>query len=296
MAQKGMLLLWYVLFFVITLVWIYIAYILYNKLQYKCVGDKCETQIDYPLEKKEYTVDPYDPRVLVESEPTKVRFLTKDETREFILEDTDNYASSLTPSDLCARKVGTNPEYIEKSAKEAMNFTILQKSSLLTALKEANQFFHKTLCGFGIDRKKILDLGWNFALTRGKVYENGLPHTRAELIFLTPDVIRSPTLVSTLIHEKIHVYQRTYYADVNSFLIKDGFKPAFSRLQVPRVRANPDTDGMIYLNPDKQMYAAIYNSDCPSSIQDVTVLPEPGDHNEHPYEWMAYQIASKYKK
>jgi hypothetical protein len=296
MAQKGMLVLWYILFIVITIAWIYLAYILYQKLQYKCVGNQCETQVDYPVEKKEYTTDPYDPRVLIESESTKVRFLTKSETREFILEDTDNYGSSLTSADLCARKVGTAPEYIEKSAAEAMNFSLLQKSTLITALKEADQFFRTTLCGFGIDRKKILDLGWSFALTKGKVYENGLPHTRAELIFLTPDVIRTSSLVSTLIHEKIHVYQRTYYSDVNSFLIKDGFKPAFSRLQVPRVRANPDTDGMIYINPDQQMYAAVYNSDCPSSIQDVTILPEPGDHNEHPYEWMAYQIASKYKK
>jgi hypothetical protein len=302
MAEKGFPSSWYILYFVITLAWIYLAYILYRKLYGKCKNGQCESETDYPTMRsslnKRLTVDPYDPRILVESEPAKVRFLTKEETREFILEDTDNYAASLTPPDLCARHVGTVPEYIEKSADETMDFSIFQKNTLLSALSEADQFFSTTMCGFGINRQKILDLGWTFALTKGKIYENGLPHTRAELIFLTPEILRKPLkdLVGTLIHEKIHVYQRTYYADVNSFLLQDGFKVAFSRLQVPRVRANPDTDGMIYLNPDKQIYAALYNSDCPSSISDVTVLPEPGNHNEHPYEWMAYQIAQKYEQ
>lgn len=295
---KTIPILWVFFYIVITLVWIYIAYRLYHSLQSKCIGGDCEKQTDFTIANKHLTVDPYDPRILVETAPATVRFLTKEETRTFILEDTDNYGSSLTPADLCARGVGTAPEYIEKAAAEATQFSVLQKNHLLSALKEADQFFSTTMCGFGIDRKKMMELPWTFALTKGKVYENGLPHTRAEIIFLTPAILKEShsALVRILIHEKIHVYQRTHYADVNSFLVKDGFKPAFSRLQVPRARANPDTDGMIYLNPDKQIYAAIYNSDCPSSIQDVKILPEGGDSNEHPYEWMAYSIAAKYNK
>ena len=63
------------------------------------------------------------------------------------------------------------------------------------------------------DYKELINIKWIFECTDNndkKQYEEGLPHTRENIIFLTKSIIKNneENLINTLIHEKIHIYQR----------------------------------------------------------------------------------------
>jgi len=281
-----------IIFILITVLYIYLAYYLYQKMHNQCVN--CETEVDYEEDDTQYVKDPYDPRGKIEVPGIKLRYLTKKQTGQFLIRDVDQYAASLTSSDLCARKVGSTSEYIRQSYVSARSFNMSQRNLIKRAIDEAHKFFCSSL-GFGIDSEKMRVLPWTVALTDGN-YEDGLPHTRADIIFLTPKILRSTfeSLVGILIHEQVHIYQRTYSDDIHSYLSAQGYKVAFPRSQVARARANPDTDGMIYLDVNQEIHASIYTSDCPKRIQDIVTVPENNEAQEHPYETIAYSVASMY--
>lgn len=221
-----------------------------------------------------------------------VYFLSESETKRFLQNDYDEYVHTLNQWDLIARKVGSPEDYINKIAKSPMSFTEDQKNRLRVATKEANKFF-KTLKIDGINCEDIQGIPWIIALTRGKEYEDGLPHTRGDVILLSTETdLRIPAIIKTLIHEKLHLYQRIYSQDMMSFLEHHGYYRWKQRFGVPRIRSNPDLDPWIYYDPvSKKPMVAYYVSDNPHSITDVT-LASP--KYEHPYEQLAYVISEKY--
>jgi hypothetical protein len=99
--------------------------------------------------------------------------------------------------------------------------------------------------------------------------------------------------VRTLIHEKVHLYQRLYPEEITQILERRKFRRWKQRLGEPRVRANPDVDPWIYINPENnEPMVALYASDQPADISDIYL--QDGAF-EHPYEYLAYEIASLYK-
>jgi hypothetical protein len=223
-----------------------------------------------------------------------VYFLSADETREVLINDRDEYVHTLNQWDLIARKVATFQDYINKIANSAMNFTPDQKVKIEQAAYDADSFF-KSLRIDGLDTEQLTLIPWKICLTRGKEYEDGLPHTRGDKIFLSTDIdIAHTSLVSVLIHEKVHVYQRMYPQDTMSFLQHNGYYRWKQRYGVPRIRSNPDLDPWIYFHPqNKKPMVAFYTCDNPENINDV-VLDSP--EFEHPFEQIAYKIAQKYKQ
>lgn len=221
-----------------------------------------------------------------------VKFLTANETKQFLLNDGDEYVHTLNTWDLVARKVSTFQEYLEKIAKAPLTFSDEQKQRLTKAAQEADKFFNNTRIE-GIDCQQIATIPWIFSLTRDKEYEDGLPHTRANIIFISTSLDQTASkLTRTLIHEKIHIYQRLNPEETMSFLAFHGYYRWKQRFGIPRVRSNPDLDPWIYFNPiTKQPMVAYYSSDTPTNIDDIT-LDKPTD--EHPYEEIAYNIAQKY--
>jgi 4-hydroxyphenylpyruvate dioxygenase-like putative hemolysin len=144
-----------------------------------------------------------------------------------------------------------------------------------------------------MNNRAIAAIPWKFALV-GATYEAGLPHTRADIIFIEPEVINSPKLLSTLIHEKVHVYQRQNPEAMEKWLTAHGYRRIATResRQLAGLRANPDVDQWIYEDPRTgQEMAAYYTRQRPSSISEVS-LTHPSF--EHPYEYMAYEIAEKW--
>ena len=140
---------------------------------------------------------------------------------------------------------------------------------------------------WNLDAAALEQLPWVFAKTSGSAYEDGLPHTRApHVIFVSSStlLLRDKALAKTLLHEKIHVYQRLHPEKTAAAIVGAGYtKTRRLRRDVPLIRANPDLDEWIYMDPKKREMALVYNCDTPDSINDVA------EGEEHPYEAMAYE-------
>jgi hypothetical protein len=236
----------------------------------------------------------------VYSAQSNVNFMSADDTSHFIMNDPDGYFKSMSPLDWMARRVQTDMAYRKRAGSAARDFTAVQQSRIASACQKADAFFTSGKCnqsrpGFGLDAREaeaVVGLPWIFALTKGNAYEDGLPHTRQNVIFLSTLMDqRQDKLLQTLIHEKIHVYQRAYPDQVNQKIEQMGFLRWKQRLGVPRIRANPDLNAYVYINPQNQSpMMALYTSDQPESVEDV-VIPHKNTY-EHPYEQMAYEIAA----
>lgn len=253
-----------------------------------------------------------------------LQFIDADTTAKFLLHDDDKYVQGMSKSDLEARKVVCQEAYRLQAYYAAQTFNDEQKALLTKATQEADRFFASyngqvTARGYGgiptaigiigyFDAERARQLPWKLMFV-GNNYEDGLPHTRGEYIFISPAVLSQSyiDLVETLIHEKIHIYQRRYlrektylsYEKIDVYLTeymvsKLGFTKVKKRSEaVCDIRANPDVDEWIYRSPktNQDMFLC-YRSSRPTSIGDTI-----GDvHNEHPFEWIAYEISKRYKE
>ena len=218
-------------------------------------------------------------------------YLSKDETATLLIRDEDEYISSMSIPDLYARKVKSHQEYREKLSSTSIEFTEPEKVLLDESIDSANIFFKNLKSPF-IDNDLMNKLYWKFALTNYKDYEEGFPHTRQDIIFIAPSLLEmsKETITTTIIHEKIHVYQRMYPELFRSALKKAGYVRLRERKTEPLSRSNPDIDEFIYLSPTAQEMIAIYNSDKPTSIMDIKYSKV----SEHPYEEIAYAIAAEF--
>lgn len=212
------------------------------------------------------------------SNKNEIVFLNKSETQDFIYRDSDNYIKSLSIYDLFARKVMNTSEYIEKILSSCMDFTDNQMTKIRKCAKIAKSFFNNGYI-------------WKFSLI-DKDYEEGFPHTRKDIIFLSPNVIdnNDDELIKILIHESIHIYQR-YNKSINNYLRDNNYTISRRRDTEPLIRANPDLDEYIYLDEYGKEMIYKYKSTRPTGINDI--IP---NKNEHPFEKMAYEISEDYGK
>lgn len=224
-----------------------------------------------------------------------INFLKKQETLDFLYNDEDNYIKNLSIFDLCARKVKNSNIYKNNCIKCTTDFNKNQIDVITEASKEADKYlnnYNKLLNG-----KDIAKIKWNLALTKNNnnyEYEDGLPHTRKNIIFLSDKIIPntvSHNFINTLIHEKIHIYQRYNPKILENVINKMGFKKtSFKNI---KQRSNPDLNNLIYINKNNQKLSCLYKNNKPSSINDVMCL-ENNNLLEHPYELLAYNIANEF--
>lgn len=222
-----------------------------------------------------------------------VDFMSARSAARFLSADADGYVAGMTSLDLHARRATSASEYIVKIAAACMDFTPKQRQKYKDAAREADDAMAKLgdKNSFGLPLGQISRQPWVFAITRGALYEDGMPHTRAHVIFVSStQPINGRDLVRTLVHEKIHVYQRQHQTTVNRILERHGYTKWRRRRDVPRIRANPDLDDWVYIDPidNHQPMMAVYSSATPSSVTDV-LLNTPSF--EHPYEQMAYAVS-----
>ena len=210
---------------------------------------------------------------------TNNTYLTKEEVISFIRNDSDRYISTLSEYDLYARNVYNPQEYINKIINECYDFNDSQKTKLNNCSKIARNFF---------DNNYI----WKFALI-GDIYEEGFPHTRTDIIFLSPKIFNynDTDLITVLIHESIHIYQRYNNTEMNKYLNNKGYKVSRRRDSEVFIRANPDLDEYIYKDKKGDELLYLYKSSTPTGINDI--IP---NKNEHPFEVMAYEISEQYSK
>jgi len=218
---------------------------------------------------------------------TDVKFLTYEETQKFLYNDPDGYITNLSPTDLYARGVNDPLEYIQNIVKNVATFSEEDKKLFNSISLKADELLknEKEFCN-------ISDIPWVFAMTKDNHYEEGLPHTRANIIFVSSSIDRRESeLLRTLIHEKLHIYQRMYPEKIAQYLEANGYKRWKQRLGQPRIRANPDLDPWIYIDPKtNNPMAYYYSSDTPNGITDIVFNRD----YEHPFEKIAYEISEKY--
>ena len=229
---------------------------------------------------------------------TKVTFLTAQETAKFLMSDPDDYTHNLNGWDLIARHVSVEVDYRRRAAAASLDFTEDQKVRFMKAAEKADKFFasYRSDCAqtndyVGISGKDIVSIPWVFALTKGTAYEDGMPHTRSNTIFISTEIDETPKyLTKILIHEKLHLYQRLYANKTVAYLTGKGYIKWKLRQGVPRIRSNPDVNPWIYIEPNSEKpMMALYTSDKPKNISD-TINAFNDVKYEHPYELMAYTI------
>jgi hypothetical protein len=249
-------------------------------------------------------------------EKEHIKFMTFKETAEFLRNDRDGYVRNMSALDLHARHAKTYMDYIDNIEDTAITFTAEEKELLGKCADKADNYFKterfKELeYANHINGNDIASIKWIFANTYAnhyndmiKEYEEGLPHTRENVIFVSKNVLKYDelNLTNTLIHEKIHIYQR-YNSNIFSKIIKDmGLLELDKRTykSAKYIRSNPDTNGKIYYapdntttSPDANVMVCLYRNDNPNSINDVI---HKNYSNEHPYEKIAYEIAENYYK
>jgi len=224
------------------------------------------------------------------STKSNVNFLSKYDTITFIRNDPDGYTESLTDLDIISLKSSSKQDYIQKSCDDALDFTEDQKNKLYDCCVEADSFLRSLNSFPHINGKRIASLKWNLALTNGKWYEDGYPHTRKDVIFITPSVIDTSDCTRILVHEKIHVYERLYPRDIEKWMKHMGYKVHKRFDEYPMRRSNPDLDGWVYIDPEGNETLAMFKSNNPKGINDSEYPGKKDWKFEHPYETLAYKV------
>jgi hypothetical protein len=229
---------------------------------------------------------------------TEPRFLTAAETRVFLAEDSDGFVGNLSPINLAARGHSSASAYLEHGQRHTVDFTQAERAILMECARNADAIFANkagVLANYGLTEGKINDIPWNFAKTTSNSWEQGMPHTRLGsngmgVIFLTEYYLKNnisnfPKITRTLIHEKIHLYQKTYHNEYHMFLLNRGYTP--TSMTFSRARQNPDTDRTIWKSPDGTPMVCVFRSDTPRDLLDIDGV----QYLEHPMEYMAYLFA-----
>ena len=218
-------------------------------------------------------------------------FLNSEELFIILKEDKDDYYKSFYSSDFKARNINSIDEYINKIKKSVSNFTDEDIDKIKKSILNANNKLSKISFTW-FDGNKSLTIPWKLGIVNGKLYENGLPHTRNDIIILSKGKLNSyniESLTNTLIHEKVHIYQKIYKNDILKYLSENNFKRVKKRSEDDNTRSNPDLDNWIYQDSSEKLYKAIYNNN-PNSIEDIEYYPINKQSYEHPFEKMAIYI------
>ncbi len=227
-------------------------------------------------------------------------FMSKKETQEFLRKDEDNFINNLDPINKKARGVNNIYVYLDRIEEAALDFTkedkvILQKAMNLVEEKMLSTP-DKVLADYGINKERLKMIrGVRLALTKGKVYENGYPHTRGNVIFLSTDYLdknrnNENKVVRTLIHEMVHIYQRNNGKIYDGFLKQQFWSIVPKPKDIERRRMNPDLDLDIW-EKDGRVYIAKFTSNNPENLDDIDIKGE--SNYEHPYEYYAYLLSQK---
>lgn len=151
--------------------------------------------------------------------------------------------------------------------------------------------------------RALPSIPWRFAVLSDDV-EGGMPHTHHDVVCIPRAILSGGDwLVRLLIHEKLHVLQKTRPGLCAASLADAGWVKVGRRSDVDgrllsRARSNPDTDGFIYRRTGHCPTLAVFGADrltdtervCAWDREQPTAGPGP-DVFEHPFEMIAYSLS-----
>jgi len=219
-----------------------------------------------------------------------VNFINKNDLINILKNDNDNYYKTFFKKDLDTRKIKSIEEYFNYIENSASDFTKEEIKKLLKCIKIADKKIDNIKLDW-FDGKKANKIVWKIGCIKGTLYENGLPHTRNDIILISKDYLKNNDIriIKTLIHEKVHIYQKIYISDTDKFIKYYNYTILKERDKDDNIRANPDLNNFIYKDNNNNINKAIYNSN-PKNIEDITYYPINNQSYEHPFEKMAIDI------
>jgi hypothetical protein len=225
------------------------------------------------------------------SNDIEIYYIKKQDLINILKKNNDNYYNTFFKNDYITRNIDTIEDYYNNIDKSVIDINNNDKIKLNKCIYKANNNLKKINLKW-FNGNKASKIPWKIGCINNKLYENGLPHTRNDIIILSKYHIEKYSeykLTKTLIHEKVHVYQKIYPNDCKIYLDNNGFIKFKKRSNEDNIRANPDLDNWIYKDMYNNIYQAKYNNN-PLSVEDITYLPINTQSHEHPFEKMAIDI------
>jgi hypothetical protein len=221
-----------------------------------------------------------------------VNFLNNDFINNFLINDNDNYIKNMTIYDLRARNVNSINNYKNNIKNLTYNLNLFEKIRIIYLCIKVDLFFKNLKSIYLPKNHNINKIKWNICFMKNNIYEEGLPHTRNDIIFLPKTILNNNNnnLIKILIHEKIHIYQRYNKNKITEILKKLGYKKYKIRNKIKLIRSNPDLDNYIYIDNNNNKYYYEYNNEYPKNINDI----KKSNIYEHPYEMISYIIEKEW--
>jgi hypothetical protein len=221
-----------------------------------------------------------------------INFININDSLNILKNDNDNYFKSFYKLDYISRNINNINDYYLMINESVDSFSESEKDKIIKSIQIVDNKLKKIKFEW-FDGNKCSNIPWNIICIKGKLYENGLPHTRNNYIIISKEDINNYSmekLIKTLIHEKVHIYQKIYKDDTIIYLKKFNFIKYKYREENDNIRANPDIDKWIYKDKDGNIYSAKYINNNPKSIESIEYKPYNSQSYEHPYEKMAIYI------
>lgn len=227
-----------------------------------------------------------------------VEILSAEEIQRVITTDADHYYEKFHAVDFKVRQVKNKVAYLDKISGSgcAAEEEIIQKVKDCIGAVNTHLSHQQNETIHGIHIGTFLEIPWRIGFICDKNYENGLPHTRGDVIILNSQDIRRRSkseVCKLLIHEKSHVYQKKEKEKMESYLKTKYTEVKRKDYTDETIPANPDTNDTIYkCNETKVVLEGKYRKN-PKHFRDV--LFTQNDHAlEHPFETIAYNMEELY--
>jgi hypothetical protein len=219
-----------------------------------------------------------------------ITYLDQTEAHQFILSDPDGYVARFNKLDCQARNITSPHEYVDLYKDAIVIPNDSQKEIILNAINKATAQIDKINVNW-IDNFKLKNIPWKFIIINTKSIDLGLPHTRWDTIVINQSIINDTlNFVDTILHEKLHVYQKLFPEDFDLYLKKNSFEPYIKYINSNiQYRSNPDTDDWIY-KCKGEIYFSKYRYSEPQTIADVIYNPINSCDYEHPREKAVYDL------
>ena len=179
---------------------------------------------------------------------TYIKYLT---FYEFItVTKSSDYFNNMNTYDLQVRKSNNKNEYLKRYQLGYEPFTMEQKKKLLHIVSIINNNINKYT--------NFKNINWTFVKIDTHL-ENSFPHTIENVIILSNNFFNGSieSQINTIIHEKVHIYQRMYPEYINILYTKWGFRK--TDININNNRNNPDLKYNYSYN--NNLLIQLYNND-----------------------------------